>query len=379
MIFWFVVLWKEIIASCVVFIVDKKFLETCSQIHSSHAHFSQNTRAFCIKHYAGDVNYTVGKFGESNKDALSNELILLMKSTRDKLIGHLFGEEVDLDDRKQAPTAGNRIRTQCQALVTALMECSPHYVRCIKSNDAKQALTMDRRRVEFQVKYLGLSENVKVRRAGFAYRTEYGRFLDRFAIMCPRTYPDWKGSDKEGCKEIIKTVAAQLEGITKEEVQMGKSMIFVRKPETYFALEKLREKCIGDFVVRIQRCWRKHSASREFVKMATAMGKFYTERSKMRRRDSIFRPYQGDYLGFLGPHADRIRDGIFRVIDYYDPNENIVFADANCWQVVKGPTPNAPLQLHRVFVLTTGAIYFFETPQDAAAKAAIHPTKQIPE
>jgi hypothetical protein len=36
---------------------------------------------------------------------------------------------------------------------------------------------MDKRRVEHQVKYLGLSENVKVRRAGFAYRTEYSRLL----------------------------------------------------------------------------------------------------------------------------------------------------------------------------------------------------------
>ena len=27
------------------------------------------------------------------------------------------------------PSAGTRIRQQCQLLVTALMECSPHYVR----------------------------------------------------------------------------------------------------------------------------------------------------------------------------------------------------------------------------------------------------------
>jgi myosin-1 len=94
--------------------VDRKFLETSGQIHGSHAHFNTNSRAFTIKHYAGDVSYTMGKFGESNKDALNKDIILLMKSARDKLLGHLFGEEVDMDDRKQAPTAGNRIRSQCQ-------------------------------------------------------------------------------------------------------------------------------------------------------------------------------------------------------------------------------------------------------------------------
>ena len=55
------------------------------------------------------------------------------------------------------------------------MDCSPHYVRCIKSNDAKQALSTDTKRVQHQVKYLGLSENIKVRRAGYAYRAEYAR------------------------------------------------------------------------------------------------------------------------------------------------------------------------------------------------------------
>jgi hypothetical protein len=216
--------------------------------------------------------------------------------------------------------------------------------------------------------------------------------------MCPRTYPDWKGTDKDGCKEIIKVVASQLEGITKEEVQLGKTMIFVRKPETYFSLEKLREKCIGDYVARIQRCWRRHSASREMVKMQQGMGKMFAEKGKHRRRDSIFRPYQGEYLNALGPGwTDKIRDGIFQVIDHYDPSENILFADASAWQVVKGIFEVVDILMsliilcakglnagsfalvHRVFVLTTGAIYFFETPVNAAAKAVLHPTKQIPE
>ncbi len=55
--------------------------------------------------------------------------------------------------------------------------------RSIKSNDAKAPLTVDQDRAVHQVKYLGLSENIKVRRAGFAYRAEYHRFLDRFNIL----------------------------------------------------------------------------------------------------------------------------------------------------------------------------------------------------
>lgn len=69
-------------------------------------------------------------------------------------------------------------------------------VRCsVKSNDEKKALTMDLARVQHQVQYLGLAENIKVRRAGFAYRNDFHRFLDRFAILSPATYPEWQGSD----------------------------------------------------------------------------------------------------------------------------------------------------------------------------------------
>jgi myosin heavy subunit len=54
---------------------------------------------------------------------------------------------------------------------------------------------MDQTRVQHQVKYLGLAENIKVRRAGFAYRNDFHRFLDRFAILSPATYPEWRDSD----------------------------------------------------------------------------------------------------------------------------------------------------------------------------------------
>jgi myosin-1 len=94
--------------------VDRKFVEAASKVHGSHAHFSQNGRTFTIKHYAGDVMYTLGKFGDSNKDALNKDIILMIQTSANKLITHLFAEEVDMNDKKAAPTAGYRIRTQCQ-------------------------------------------------------------------------------------------------------------------------------------------------------------------------------------------------------------------------------------------------------------------------
>lgn len=55
----------------------------------------------------------------------------------------------------------------------------PYYVRCIKPNEQKSPLLFDERRCQHQVEYLGLMENVRVRRAGFANRQTYERFLQR--------------------------------------------------------------------------------------------------------------------------------------------------------------------------------------------------------
>ncbi|PKU27799.1 unconventional hypothetical protein [Limosa lapponica baueri] len=53
----------------------------------------------------------------------------------------------------------------------------PYYVRCIKPNDKKSPQLFDEERCRHQVEYLGLLENVRVRRAGFAYRQTYEKFL----------------------------------------------------------------------------------------------------------------------------------------------------------------------------------------------------------
>lgn len=64
-------------------------------------------------------------------------------------------------------------------LTTSCFLQEPYYVRCIKPNDVKSPLLFEQERCRHQVEYLGLLENVRVRRAGFAYRQTYPRFLQR--------------------------------------------------------------------------------------------------------------------------------------------------------------------------------------------------------
>ncbi|KFQ56397.1 Unconventional myosin-Id, partial [Pelecanus crispus] len=78
---------------------------------------------------------------------------------------------------KRPLTAATLFKNSMIALVDNLASKEPYYVRCIKPNDKKSPQLFDEERCRHQVEYLGLLENVRVRRAGFAYRQTYEKFL----------------------------------------------------------------------------------------------------------------------------------------------------------------------------------------------------------
>ena len=110
-------------------------------------------------HFAG--------FLDKNTDTLSRDLIEVAGASTSKLLADLFPEAKEAHDMHRPITAGSQFRTDMQGLMDTLMKCDPHYVRCIKPNDNKQGGVFDVPRVAHQVRYLGLLEVLKVRRAGF--------------------------------------------------------------------------------------------------------------------------------------------------------------------------------------------------------------------
>jgi len=62
------------------------------------------------------------------------------------------------------------------------MKCTPHYIRCIKPNETKRPRDWEDNRARHQVEYLGLRENIRIRRAGYAYRRAFNKFLQRSEV-----------------------------------------------------------------------------------------------------------------------------------------------------------------------------------------------------
>lgn len=292
---------------------DNSFIQRTAGL-ASNPHFEARGAQFLVKHYAGDVMYNVAGMTDKNKDVLVKDLLDLMAGSNNQFLQSLFPDRPDPNSKKRPPTAGDRIKASAQALVENLMRAQPSYIRTIKPNQNRSATEYDTKAVLHQVKYLGLQENIRVRRAGFAYRNTFEKMVERFYLLSPSTsYAGdytWNGDSKSGCEKILTDT-----GIAREEWQMGVTKAFIKNPETLFALETMRDRYWHNMAGRIQRAWRnymryKHECARriqrfwknnkeaiEYAKIRDYGHQILAGR-KERRRFSLlsYRRFMADYL-----------------------------------------------------------------------------------
>ncbi|KAF5388509.1 hypothetical protein D9757_004712 [Collybiopsis confluens] len=299
---------------------DDSFIQRSAAL-ASNPHFESRGAQFLVKHYAGDVMYNVSGMTDKNKDSLLKDLLDLVASSGNQFLQTLFPDRPDPNSKKRPPTAGDRIKSSAGALVENLMKAQPSYIRTIKPNQNRSASEYDEKAILHQIKYLGLQENIRVRRAGFAYRNTFEKMIERFYLLSPRTsYAGeyiWAGDAKSGCEAILKDT-----GIAKEEWQMGTTKAFIKNPETLFALETMRDRYWHNMAGRIQRAFRnymryKHECARRIQRfwknnkeaLVYAQVRDYGHQvlagRKERRRFSLlsYRRFMGDYLDVNGKSA----------------------------------------------------------------------------
>ena len=347
---------------------DRTFMQTISSM--SNPHLTPRQGSFIIKHYAGDVSYSVDGITDKNKDQLLKGILNLFGQSSNHFIHKLFPHEVDQDNRKAPPTAGDKIKASANDLVATLMKAQPSYIRTIKPNENKSPTEYNVPNVMHQIKYLGLQENVRIRRAGFAYRQTFDKFVERFYLLSPQTsYAGdytWTGDAKSGARQIMKDTS-----IPAEEFQMGVTKAFIKAPETLFALEHMRDRYWHNMAIRIQRVWRaflririeaatriqrvwrKKRVGAEFLALRERGHKVLQGR-KERRRFSLLgsRRFMGDYLGVgatSGPGA-RIRGAI-----NLPANEHVIFSCRG--EILETKFGRSSKPSPRILVLTRSKFY----------------------
>ncbi|KAL2080472.1 hypothetical protein ACEWY4_024265 [Coilia grayii] len=245
-------------------VTDTICLESMNNKLGQHPHFTSRKlcptdktmefhRDFRIRHYAGDVTYSVEGFLDKNKDPLFQDFKRLMYNSSDPVLKDMWpdGQLSITEVTKRPLTAATLFKNSIIALVGKLACKEPYYVRCIKPNEMKSPVLFDEARCQHQVAYLGLLENVRVRRAGFAYRQPYARFLQRYKMTCEYTWPNHlMATDREAVEAIVTQHGFE------EDVAYGHTKLFVRTPRSLYTLEQERAALIPILVLFLQKVWR---------------------------------------------------------------------------------------------------------------------------
>ncbi|XP_052871852.1 unconventional myosin-XV [Anopheles cruzii] len=299
---------------------DSSFLEKCHYNHALNELYSRprvGAQEFGITHYAGQVWYCVDGFLEKNRDALRMDVIELLSSSAEPLVGEMTkqlraqrdvgktlpkgsnGRFVTMKPR--TPTVAARFSDSLQQLLQSMAKCNPWFVRCVKPNNDKQALRMDMPCVLQQLRYLGMLDTIKIRQSGYPVRLRFQHFVERYRHLMKAPLP--KGTPY---RELCRFVLDALPGTTTEgpDFQLGATRVFLREA-LHRTLESSRADRLRVAAVTIQRNVRGMLARKKVqreVRGAIAIQRYwrgYRERNRfLTIRHGVIR-YQALFKGHL--------------------------------------------------------------------------------
>lgn len=247
---------------------DETMLNKLIQHHKKHPSFltvkSHAARMFGIVHFAGSVYYNAVGILEKNRDTFSGDLFQLVAQSSCKFLTHLFDKELKMGEetRKRSPTLGAQFKKSLDLLMLTLNQCHPFFVRCVKPNDFKKPLMFDRELCVRQLRYSGMMETIRIRRAGYPIRHTFAAFVDRYHMLV-RGLP---AATRHKVKEASHIIAGN--SISDKDWQLGHTKVFLKDAQDQ-ELEMKRDHVVTAGVVLIQKVYRGHVQRAHFVKLRT--------------------------------------------------------------------------------------------------------------
>ena len=188
----------------------KQYIPNTGQTESDNTRFLatpvQKSRAvFCVRHFAGVVQYTAETgFLEKNKDEIPLMAQNLFETAPNDLVKDMYNiQKMELDENSgkskegaakgkpsKAKTVGMQFKEQLSNLMAKVETTEPHYIRCLKPNDAAKPKMLTRQRLTEQLRYGGVLEAIRVARMGFPVRLPHDSFFRRYRMLLPSTPDD---------------------------------------------------------------------------------------------------------------------------------------------------------------------------------------------
>uniref|UniRef100_A0A673KF40 Unconventional myosin-XVI-like n=1 Tax=Sinocyclocheilus rhinocerous TaxID=307959 RepID=A0A673KF40_9TELE len=243
--------------------------------------------SFTVTHYAGKVTYDLTGSLDKNKDVLPQNILFVMKTSENVLIhqmfqckltqtgslvphhqrlklrgpkGTLLNKSTTLNPARDAKkyvelnkllkkkgatsflqrlercgpvTVAVQLRNSLCEINSKLQACTPHFVQCVRPNNAGKPDVFDSFHVSSQLQYVGVLEMVRMIRYGYPVRLSFTSFLSRYRELVDTILTDRKkASAEEKCRHILQH--CKLQGW-----QMGNSKVFLR----YWQADHLNDRC----------------------------------------------------------------------------------------------------------------------------------------
>ncbi|XP_057696428.1 unconventional myosin-VIIb isoform X2 [Corythoichthys intestinalis] len=274
---------------------DTTLLQKMNQVHGKGSIYispkNNYETQFGISHFAGIVHYDSKGFLEKNRDALSPDLIQLVETSSNKLLKLVFHDQISTnnanskntanpkmvintpkntlrqtnDGKKRVPTLTGQFRQSLDSLMKTLMVCQPYFIRCIKPNDYKKPMLFDRELCLRQLRYSGMMETIRIRKAGYPVRYTFDEFLERYRVLLKTYICDPQKESKENCCESICESLLSGEG----DWKTGKTKIFLKDfHDTLLEVERMKE--LNVKALLIQKVLRGYKYRKQFVKKRAA-------------------------------------------------------------------------------------------------------------
>uniref|UniRef100_A0A3Q2DT51 Unconventional myosin-X-like n=1 Tax=Cyprinodon variegatus TaxID=28743 RepID=A0A3Q2DT51_CYPVA len=256
---------------------DYTLLEKLHSRHATNPYYVKprvTDHQFGIKHYAGEVLYDVRGILEKNRDTFRDDILFILKDSRLDFIYDLFervgsrggDETLKMGTARRKPTVSSQFRDSLHSLMATLSASNPFFVRCIKPNMDKKANQFNPDVVLNQLRYSGMLETVKIRKAGFPELTH------------PLCHPPLAPSHLPVTPTLavalpvlqvfLKEALEQRLEKEREEVRRRAGMVIRAHILSYVARKQYKR--ILSSVVTIQKNYRAHFWRRAFLRLRLA-------------------------------------------------------------------------------------------------------------
>ncbi|MGH0164038.1 UNVERIFIED_CONTAM: hypothetical protein FKN15_046203 [Acipenser sinensis] len=201
----------------------------------------------------------------------------------------------------------------------------PHFVRCIKPNNDRQASKFDREKVLVQLRYTGVLETAKIRRQGFSHRILFANFIKRYSVLAFRSNEDPPVNPE--------TCAAILEKAKLDNWVLGKTKCFINLLY-YISIayrgHKVRKNHTNDrnkvktesFIIQLQAVCRGYLARKQYKEVVNEKNKAATKiqaryrghkdrKSLKRKREAIMKEKEAEEMKSIQepPSVEKAQEG----------------------------------------------------------------------